>query len=72
MLLVSNIYFQLASPRSSPTSKTNALKNLERHLATACSAAKDSEVKDAFLALQYTFECNSALIFVPRFLSVVR
>ncbi|KAJ3504652.1 hypothetical protein NLJ89_g7825 [Agrocybe chaxingu] len=48
---------ELTSPRSSFKTKTKALQNLERHLATACcSTTNDSEARDSFLALQHTFE----------------
>ena len=51
---------QLTSPRSCSNTRTRALKHLERHLATACFVtANECEAKDAFLALQHTFECNS-------------
>ncbi|KAF7305137.1 Carbamoyl-phosphate synthase [Mycena kentingensis (nom. inval.)] len=49
----------VASPRSSSATTTEALKALERLLAASfvpTELAEDS--KDYFLALQYTFECN--------------
>ncbi|KDR84145.1 hypothetical protein GALMADRAFT_262501 [Galerina marginata CBS 339.88] len=50
---------ELISPRSSSKSKMKSLQTLEKILANACFNTKnDSEAKDAFLALQYTFECN--------------
>ncbi|KAF8914352.1 cell division control protein 14, SIN component-domain-containing protein [Gymnopilus junonius] len=52
----------LLSPRSSSQSKHKSLRNIERHLGNAVFDTKnDSEAKDAFLALQYTFECNVPL-----------
>ncbi|KAF8961069.1 cell division control protein 14, SIN component-domain-containing protein [Flammula alnicola] len=50
---------EIASPRSSSKSKMKALRIIERNLAMACfNTDNDSEAKDCFLALQYTFECN--------------
>ncbi|KAJ7098584.1 cell division control protein 14, SIN component-domain-containing protein [Mycena belliarum] len=50
----------LASPRSSNTSKTTALRALERLLAGACVPSRhlDDGELETFLALQLTFECN--------------
>ncbi|KAF9534624.1 cell division control protein 14, SIN component-domain-containing protein [Crepidotus variabilis] len=48
---------ELSSTRSSPSSKTKALKELEKQLAWA-SFGNQSDAQDAFQALQYTFECN--------------
>ncbi|KAH9482295.1 hypothetical protein JR316_0004393 [Psilocybe cubensis] len=50
---------ELASSRSTLKSKMKALQSLERELAQACfDTANDAQAKDAFMALQYTFECN--------------
>ena len=52
---------QLSSPRSSAGAKSRALQALERNIAMACIIDNDdSDEKDAFFALQYTFECNGA------------
>ncbi|PPR05216.1 hypothetical protein CVT26_012292 [Gymnopilus dilepis] len=52
----------LLSPRSSAHTKLKALRAIERHFGNAIFDTKnDAEAKDAFLALQYTFECNVPL-----------
>ncbi|KAJ6532262.1 cell division control protein 14, SIN component-domain-containing protein [Mycena vulgaris] len=48
----------LSSPRTSSESKTQALRTLERILASACVPKGSTDELDYFLALQYTFECN--------------
>ncbi|KAF8165725.1 cell division control protein 14, SIN component-domain-containing protein [Crassisporium funariophilum] len=53
---------ELTSPRTSARSQMKALQSIERHLAVACcgttTTSGDSEERDAFLALQFTFQCN--------------
>ncbi|KAF8204591.1 cell division control protein 14, SIN component-domain-containing protein [Pholiota molesta] len=50
---------ELASPRSSSKDKHKALQSIERSLAAALfNTQNNSEARDCFVALQYTFECN--------------
>ncbi|KAJ7181587.1 cell division control protein 14, SIN component-domain-containing protein [Mycena crocata] len=48
----------ISSPRTSSEGKTEALRMLEKALASACVPKGSTEELDYFLALQYTFECN--------------
>ncbi|KAJ7094347.1 cell division control protein 14, SIN component-domain-containing protein [Mycena epipterygia] len=48
----------LSSPRTSSEVKTQALRGLERLLASVCVPKTSTADLDCFLALQYTFECN--------------
>ncbi|KAJ7458397.1 cell division control protein 14, SIN component-domain-containing protein [Mycena galericulata] len=48
----------LSSPRTASGAKTQALRSLEKTLATACVRKSSTDVLDHFIALQYTFECN--------------
>ncbi|KAF7307268.1 Carbamoyl-phosphate synthase [Mycena indigotica] len=50
----------LSSPRSSNESRLDALRTLERLLATSFVPERSTEDTEYFLALQYTFECNVA------------
>lgn len=62
---------QLSSPRSSAGAKSRALQILERNIAMACIDNDNSDEKDAFFALQYTFECNGAsFTFLSAFFSM--
>ncbi|PPQ63156.1 hypothetical protein CVT24_005796 [Panaeolus cyanescens] len=58
----------LLSPRSTYASRKQALQSLERQLALACLATSQDnaqDIKDSFLAVQNTFECNISARLLP-------